>query len=759
MGINRAGEIYKALYFNGVNSKEYGVYITGEAVYNAPERDVEVITVPGRNGAFVRDNGRFENILVTYPAGIFGDKQSEFAEGISAFRNALCSAKGYCRLTDEYNPDEYREAVYKSGLEVSPVQMGRAGEFSITFECKPQRFLKSGENKQALDLTNWANLTSVTDGVVSIDGKGGQYFKSLSSNFLYSQAGSGTPGLNNVRDITGRTGLYLFKARKNLLSRQRTVWPYTNNGVTYTLADDGYSVIANGTATGGISYCSYAWNFPAGEDTILTGCPAGGSASTWEIQISGGNNGILRDRGAGVTIPAGTTGDMYMVVREGVTADNLVFHPMLRLTDAPAGFEPYKGLYYYKSLAGTYYGGTYDWITGELTITHKSVQLEFATRQSTSQSLSYRFRSPSISNMKAADSQSTPGYMVADKAPTISYNDSYAAGEGIAIGPGANYIYYTNPTIQLTTLENAQAWLAANPITVVYELDTPEVVQLTGANIALYDGLTNVFTRIGDTIIAEYGDRPGIIYNPTLFPSKPLLEVSGYGKININSDTVEVENGQIGETNVYNAATTKKTGAASVSFSITPNYSALNSGNKVYLHGGHLSAQISGYVSSVSGFTQSGGFFTDIEATGNGAQFVISDSFTFNYGTAKTASASGTVTTTSFGSTTTYNMSVSVSITSAGVINITITSSTAPERYALYFDTITAVSTKSALGNPIYLDLDIGEAYRLVGTTPVSVNSAVMLGAELPELQSGNNVITADGTITALAITPRWWKV
>lgn len=136
---------YKTFTFDGQNSGTYGVYITGSAVYNAPERDVEMIKIPGRNGAFVQDNGRFENIEVTYPAGIYADSQEDFAKALSDLRNMLGSRKGYCRLTDEYNPDEYRMAVYKNGLDVDPVAFQRAGEFQITFECKPQRWLTSGE--------------------------------------------------------------------------------------------------------------------------------------------------------------------------------------------------------------------------------------------------------------------------------------------------------------------------------------------------------------------------------------------------------------------------------------------------------------------------------------------------------------------------------------------------------------------------------------------------------------------------------------
>lgn len=144
MAVAPTGAIYKSLIFDGEDSRDYGVYITGQAVFNAPEREVEMITIPARNGLFALDQGRFENIEVTYPAGIFADTEADFAQAISDFRNALCSKRGYCRLTDDYNTDEYRMAIYKSGLEVSPAQL-KAGEFDITFECKPQRFLTSGE--------------------------------------------------------------------------------------------------------------------------------------------------------------------------------------------------------------------------------------------------------------------------------------------------------------------------------------------------------------------------------------------------------------------------------------------------------------------------------------------------------------------------------------------------------------------------------------------------------------------------------------
>lgn len=159
MAIAPTGAIYKALSFDNTSSRNYGVYITGEAVYNAPERDVEMIDIPGRNGAYALDHKRFQNIEVTYFAGITADTEANFRQAISDFRNFLCSKKGYVRLSDDYNPDEYRMAIYKSGLEVTPAQL-RAGEFDITFECKPQRFLTSGENK--VTVSNNGSITNPT---------------------------------------------------------------------------------------------------------------------------------------------------------------------------------------------------------------------------------------------------------------------------------------------------------------------------------------------------------------------------------------------------------------------------------------------------------------------------------------------------------------------------------------------------------------------------------------------------------------------
>lgn len=195
--------VFNSLTFDGENSLDYGVYITGEAVYNAPERAVEMISIPGRNGAIAVDQGRFENIEVTYPAGTFGDDQPEFASKLRAFRNTLVSRFNYVKLTDSYHPDEYRLGLYKSGLTTTPVQMSKAGEFPIVFNCKPQRFLTSGEAE--VDGSAWSSLQTRTGSTVTINNTSGDTgIKSLVVNIEPIQSGSGTPSPSNVRPISGR---------------------------------------------------------------------------------------------------------------------------------------------------------------------------------------------------------------------------------------------------------------------------------------------------------------------------------------------------------------------------------------------------------------------------------------------------------------------------------------------------------------------------------------------------------------------------
>ena len=148
------------LNFGGIDSSIYGVYISSGGAFKAPVRAVELIPIPGRNGDIIIDQGRFENIEVTYPAGIFDSHQESMPERLKTFRNALVSKIGYQRLWDSYNPSEFRLAALSSEIDVEGISQNRLGTFELIFTAKPQRFLVSGET--AISIASGKGITNPT---------------------------------------------------------------------------------------------------------------------------------------------------------------------------------------------------------------------------------------------------------------------------------------------------------------------------------------------------------------------------------------------------------------------------------------------------------------------------------------------------------------------------------------------------------------------------------------------------------------------
>lgn len=137
--------------FGGVSTSAYGLVVEGPGDYSAPKRAVDTIEIPGRNGAFQLDKGYYENIELEYKVVVKEATQDDFLDSIDAFRNAIVSQIGYQRLEDTYHPGEYRMAMYSGGLDEDPQFHGNGAVFKVNFDCKPQRFLTSGETAVSVD--------------------------------------------------------------------------------------------------------------------------------------------------------------------------------------------------------------------------------------------------------------------------------------------------------------------------------------------------------------------------------------------------------------------------------------------------------------------------------------------------------------------------------------------------------------------------------------------------------------------------------
>lgn len=170
------GLAYEYLTFNGKSSRDFEVWISGEGTFDAPERDVENISIPGRNGDLHIDNGRYKNMPITYPAFI----TSAFRHNFDAFKAYMLAQHGYKRLEDSYNPEYFRLAEYKNAISPKMSTLNRAGSFDIVFDCDPRRFLNSGESVEEFTTSGTINNPTLYDalplmrvhgiGIISVGG-------------------------------------------------------------------------------------------------------------------------------------------------------------------------------------------------------------------------------------------------------------------------------------------------------------------------------------------------------------------------------------------------------------------------------------------------------------------------------------------------------------------------------------------------------------------------------------------------------------
>ena len=126
--------------FDGKPSTDFETYIASSDMFDAPERDMTVISVPGRSGDLSIDNGRFQNGSRTIQAYIPKDMRTN----LDGLRRWLLSKTGYCRYEEAERPQEYKKALFQGPFTVGTSDRVGA-ELQLTFNCMPQRFLKSGE--------------------------------------------------------------------------------------------------------------------------------------------------------------------------------------------------------------------------------------------------------------------------------------------------------------------------------------------------------------------------------------------------------------------------------------------------------------------------------------------------------------------------------------------------------------------------------------------------------------------------------------
>lgn len=122
--------------YNNNSSYEFGLIVTGLRTYGAPNRRVETVHVPGKNGDLLLDEGTYDNIIVSYDIAVV----ENFPVNARAIAQWLLADNGYKYLWDTYNPDSYRLATYFNAIDFDVESLKKQGKATINFYAKPQRF-------------------------------------------------------------------------------------------------------------------------------------------------------------------------------------------------------------------------------------------------------------------------------------------------------------------------------------------------------------------------------------------------------------------------------------------------------------------------------------------------------------------------------------------------------------------------------------------------------------------------------------------
>lgn len=130
------------------------------------------------------------------------------------------------------------------------------------------------------------------------------------------------------------------KTGKNLLNIQTS--SSSQFGITVTKNSDG-TLTVNGTATADAAVIFNTTVTLAAGTYTLSGCPSGGSSSTYNLNLD--QLSTMRDNGSGVTftLNAERTSTAYVSVKSGVTLNNVIFKPMIVSGSTSGDFEPYTG--------------------------------------------------------------------------------------------------------------------------------------------------------------------------------------------------------------------------------------------------------------------------------------------------------------------------------------------------------------------------------------------------------------------------------
>ena len=212
---------------------------------------------------------------------------------------------------------------------------------SVAFEGSPTVLIREADSFPEY-ITTVSTFGNAVDTITAQEG----FTKTVNISSAYiaivmQAAGEQKITFDNLR-VTAPT----YKIPVRLQGKNLIPYPYadttkTVNGITFT--DNGGTITANGTATADADFFVAAQSNAvgaAGGRYTLSGCPTGGSQSTYGMFYYDTVTSQY-DTGDGVSFTAKGVISVTIRIRKGAVCNNLTFSPMLENGAAVTGYEPY----------------------------------------------------------------------------------------------------------------------------------------------------------------------------------------------------------------------------------------------------------------------------------------------------------------------------------------------------------------------------------------------------------------------------------
>ena len=338
--------------------------------------------------------------------------------------------------------------------------------------------LKNGSGNPMHEATSTSG-SFVTDVVAPL--------KKLLVNLSPIQSGSGTPSPDNVRPISGHTEVDTEVCGKNLWSdvyidytkpRDYHILPINLSiGQTYTVTVSRIGSVNTGCAIGIVKDGDRYSNF-------VTPPP-------WLFVSTSGDVAVNK---ATYTIDATWTNPKLVVYAPSESAFNLFFENyevQFESGSTDTSYHAYQGNTYTTTLGRTVYGGTLDVVSGELIVDKGFAVFDGSETWTKNTRALNGFYTARPQGCKQSTTMVSNSFTYVNNVQDL-YN-TYGA-----CFCGSSMNFNVDPeTIGGDTIEDWKAWLAENPLQVVYELTSPQTYQLTRQQINSLIGQNNIITENG----------------------------------------------------------------------------------------------------------------------------------------------------------------------------------------------------------------------------------------------------------------------